>query len=201
MLMEIDNKPGYRYLMLLNPLAYRDYIYDIETGMYYLQSRYYAPYIGRFISPDSVLDTGSDTAMCTHLYSYCENNPTNNVDPTGHWAQNYRGFKWTSNGFNLYVNYAFVNKTFCRSYAADILRIKRVLFYKRMSLTRMAAELYFHAIVYYATNALTKIGVKNSTIKKWKKQAYYMEINNNDTRVGYFYALWGLSNSIIGRYL
>lgn len=84
MVIGLDNAPGYRYLMLLNPLAYRDYVYDIESGMYYLQSRYYAPYIGRFISPDSLLDTGSGTAMCTSLYSYCENNPTNHVDPTGH---------------------------------------------------------------------------------------------------------------------
>lgn len=83
MVIGLDNAPGYRYLMLLNPLAYRDYIYDIESGMYYLQSRYYAPYVGRFISPDSVLDTGSGTAMCTHLYSYCENNPTNYYDYNG----------------------------------------------------------------------------------------------------------------------
>ena len=69
--------------MLINPLAYKDYIYDYETGMYYLQSRYYAPYVGRFISADNLLDTGSGTAMCTNLYVYCENDPVNYVDPDG----------------------------------------------------------------------------------------------------------------------
>lgn len=192
---------NYKYLEYVNPLIYKDYIYDTETRMYYLQSRYYSPYTGRFISADNVFDTGSGTAMCTNLYSYCENNPINHSDPTGYWAQNYRGFKWTSKGFNLYVNYAFVNKTFCRSYALDILKLKRTSLYKGMSVTRMAAELYFHAILYYATNALTKIGVKSSTIRNWRQSAYYMEINNDDNRVKYFYALWGLSNAVIGRYL
>lgn len=164
----LENAAGYRYLMLLNPLAYRDYVYDIESGLYYLQSRYYSPYTYRFISPDSVLDTGSGSVMSTHLYAYCENDPINNIDPTGHWAQNYRGFKWTSKGFNLYVNHAFTNKTFCRSYAADILRLKRTAVYKKMTLTRIAAELYFHAIAYYGTSALLLIGIKSNQLKTGK---------------------------------
>ena len=80
--MSLNNADGYRYLMLLNPLAYKDSVYDIESGLYYLESRYYEPYLGRFISPNSVLDTGSDSVMCTNLYSYCENDPVNNVDPS-----------------------------------------------------------------------------------------------------------------------
>ncbi len=80
--MSLNNADGYRYLMLLNPLAYKDSVYDIESGLYYLESRYYEPYLGRFLSPSSVLDTGSDSVMCTNLYSYCENDPVNNVDPS-----------------------------------------------------------------------------------------------------------------------
>ena len=197
----LENAAGYRYLMLLNPLAYRDYVYDIESGLYYLQSRYYSPYTYRFISPDSVLDTGSGSVMSTHLYAYCENDPINNIDPTGHWAQNYRGFKWTSKGFNLYVNHAFTNKTFCRSYAADILRLKKTAVYKKMTLTRIAAELYFHAIAYYGTSALLLIGIKSNQLKSWKKSAYYMEINYDDKRSGWFYALWAISTIRVSRYL
>ena len=42
----------------LNPLRYRGYVYDHETGLYYLQSRYYDPEIGRFINADALVSTG-----------------------------------------------------------------------------------------------------------------------------------------------
>ena len=71
------------YVLLANPLVYRDYIYDQESGLYYLQSRYYDPQICRFISADSVLDNGTGTIMSTNLYAYCENNPINFTDPFG----------------------------------------------------------------------------------------------------------------------
>ena len=45
-------------LGLVNPLRYRSYVYDHETGLYYLQSRYYDPKIGRFISADDYISTG-----------------------------------------------------------------------------------------------------------------------------------------------
>ena len=42
----------------LNPLRYRGYVYDTETGLYYLQSRYYNPEMGRFINADGLAATG-----------------------------------------------------------------------------------------------------------------------------------------------
>ena len=42
-----------------NPLTYRGYIYDSETGFYYLQSRYYDPTVGRFLNADNVLFLGA----------------------------------------------------------------------------------------------------------------------------------------------
>ena len=44
----------------LNPLRYRGYVYDTETGLYYLQSRYYDPEVGRFINADAFASTGQD---------------------------------------------------------------------------------------------------------------------------------------------
>lgn len=68
-----------------NPYRYRGYRYDTETGLYYLQSRYYNPEIGRFISTDT-----SDTLTATpmeltdkNLFSYCDNNPVVRADVGG----------------------------------------------------------------------------------------------------------------------
>ncbi|MBQ8830566.1 MAG: RHS repeat-associated core domain-containing protein [Oscillospiraceae bacterium] len=66
----------------LNPLRYRGYVYDTETGLYYLQSRYYDPSIGRFICADAFLSTGQGS-FGSNMYAYCENNPVAYNDPSG----------------------------------------------------------------------------------------------------------------------
>ena len=68
---------------VLNPFRYRGYYYDTETGLYYLQTRYYDPEIGRFISQDSIEYADPETINGINLYAYCGNNPVMNVDPTG----------------------------------------------------------------------------------------------------------------------
>ena len=67
----------------INPLRYRGYYYDTETGFYYLQSRYYDPEIGRFINADSYASTDATGLLSTNMFAYCENNPVMRVDPTG----------------------------------------------------------------------------------------------------------------------
>ena len=65
-----------------NPFRYRGYVYDEETGFYYLQSRYYNPEVGRFISSDVLLSTGQGV-LGHNAYAYCGNNPINRYDPSG----------------------------------------------------------------------------------------------------------------------
>ena len=66
----------------INPLRYRGYVYDTETGLYYLQSRYYNPELGRFINADIYLSTGQGI-LGYNMFAYCGNNPVNRVDYTG----------------------------------------------------------------------------------------------------------------------
>ena len=67
----------------INPFRYRGYYYDVETGLYYLKTRYYDPETGRFITIDDVSYLAPDTINGLNLYAYCGNNPVMNVDPEG----------------------------------------------------------------------------------------------------------------------
>ena len=65
-----------------NPLRYRGYLYDSETGFYYLSSRYYDPKIRRFINADSQLNL-REGVVGYNLFAYCNNNPIIFCDKTG----------------------------------------------------------------------------------------------------------------------
>ncbi len=62
----------------INPIRYRGYYYDNESGFYYLQSRYYDPMMGRFINADSHLNIGDGPLGC-NLLVYCGNDPVNDA--------------------------------------------------------------------------------------------------------------------------
>lgn len=71
-------------IALINPIRYRGYYYDNETGFYYLQSRYYDPANCRFISADNPnVVTDHTTVTDKNLFAYCDNNPIMRVDVGG----------------------------------------------------------------------------------------------------------------------
>ena len=69
----------------INPYRYRGYRYDKETGLYYLQSRYYSAQWGRFINFDNYGGQVGDL-LSHNGYAYCLNNPVNMVDEDGNFA-------------------------------------------------------------------------------------------------------------------
>ena len=69
----------------LNPFRYRGYYFDIETGLYYLLSRYYDPAVGRFLNADNQIAGVGGDALGYNMFAYCMNNPVNMDDPTGNW--------------------------------------------------------------------------------------------------------------------
>ena len=80
-------------LATLNPFRYRKYVYDPETGLYCLGSRYYDPEVGRFVNADDfeTLTYQMDSVQGKNLYQYCFNNPVNMEDEDGGWP------KWVTN--------------------------------------------------------------------------------------------------------
>ena len=79
-------------LGLDQPFRYRGYVYDTETGLYYVSSRYYDPEIGRFINADGAYDTNQGV-LGYNMYAYCLNNPVNMYDPDGRCSR-FLGFLW-----------------------------------------------------------------------------------------------------------
>jgi len=70
-----------------NPFTYSGYMQDTETGLYYLNARYYNPTQGVFLSTDPDV-TDEETIISQNVYTYVDNNPVMNIDPDGA-----RGFK------------------------------------------------------------------------------------------------------------
>lgn len=80
-----------------NPYRYRGYRYDSETGLYYLQSRYYNPEWGRFINADAII--GQTGELLGHnMFAYCKNNPINLKDPSGFRHLRFDGEEVTYSG-------------------------------------------------------------------------------------------------------
>ena len=66
-----------------NPIRYRGYYYDSDTGLYYCNARYYSPKWRRFTSPDDTFFLHPENVNGLNLYCYCGNDPLNRCDPSG----------------------------------------------------------------------------------------------------------------------
>ena len=87
----------------LNPFRYRSYYYDTETGFYFLQTRYYDPEIGRFMTIDDISYLDPESVNGLNLYAYCLNNPVMCMDASGtspEWWQ------WVLSGISLVAGIA-----------------------------------------------------------------------------------------------
>ena len=84
---EIESDTSGCNIATINPFRYRGYYYDTETDLYYLQSRYYNPEIGRFINADhiSMIFIGKNVTMFNE-FTYCYNSPITSVDIYGYDA-------------------------------------------------------------------------------------------------------------------
>ena len=77
----------------VQPFRYRGYVYDVETGLYYLRSRHYNPEWCILICADAIISN--------NLYSYCCGNPIMRVDTDG--------TDWDQIGFDEEANDAYFN--------------------------------------------------------------------------------------------
>ncbi len=112
---EITDK---NHIGIINPFRYREYYYDEETGLYYLNSRYYHPTWDRFLNADEILGVNQDI-FSYNLYIYVSNNPIIQYDPIG-----YGLLKGIKSFFNTVGKqfYGFLNNTVGRIISLNVVK-------------------------------------------------------------------------------
>ena len=148
------------HIAYVNPFRYRGYYLDRETGLYYLQSRYYDPVVGRWLNADeALLACLQEDVLMKNLYSYCENCAVIKADYSGYVSgglikvATYGGIACIrhikTGEITVRLRYQFFDKAFCLSYA------EHIIFawgengkYLGMDAERIAKELYGHAILF-----------------------------------------------------
>ncbi|MBR5826423.1 MAG: RHS repeat-associated core domain-containing protein [Clostridia bacterium] len=153
-------------------LKYRGYVYDSETGLYYLQSRYYDPDIGRFINSDDVSFIGLTTSEISYNpFAYCENNPVNDADPTGHLSQN--SLKQAlEKAINTIKKWA---STIWSKIKTEVKGFLQIIKYKKgeLSISTTAAALAFDAVITACSkttaSAMSAFGFSLNIAKKFAK--------------------------------
>ena len=186
-------------LSSINPLRYRGYVYDEDTTLYYLQTRYYDPTTGRFINADDTAFIGSSgTAIGDNIYAYCENDPVNNVDYTGQWYHNLSSYYKAHK--KMYEGYPDAWQAFCTRYN----KLKKRYKDNRSALGRFSGYIYGQKNkkvknLKYGSNNATVAGVGceliaiYNTLKRLGKFQYFyqvmLEAEMNDMDM--FGGIWG----------
>ena len=134
----------------INPLRYRGYYYDAETGLYYVGSRYYDPKVGRWLNADGQVSTGTDI-LGTNLFAYCGNNPASYWDPTGYARVKVLTMDALDNGVGSPIGIVVVTAIVVYGALLDMAQADTL---KELSLERAQSQDYKEAAAYAKAVAL-----------------------------------------------
>ena len=186
--------PSYATVKEFNPFRYRGYVYDTDTGLYYLQSRYYDPKTGRFINADDTayVDTNSGTPLSTNMFAYCENNHIIFIDPTGYsktyviyYNDHRRGFKKQAMNSPYYNSKSKSVRMVAVTSSTDFIRA-----WNRMCGAIDNVYLYVHGgsgILYFKNNSISFKGThkfKKLKSKKVKGRIFLFSCNGGNGKEG-----------------
>lgn len=171
---------GNKELALVNPFRYRSYYHDNETGFYYLQSRYYDSYVGRFLNADVMLDTKYFWGF--NLFAYCGNNFIVYTDQSG-YGRTYVIY-YNNPGHDFYeqaMNSPYYNEDSKNVYMESVITIQDfVEVWNSMSGTIDYVYLYLHGgkgVLYFKGDTFgfsTDLSFSNLEAKTVKKKIYLL---------------------------
>lgn len=162
-----------------NPYLYRGYRYDKETGLYYLQSRYYNAEWGRFINGDALI--GETGEIFSHnMFAYCINNPINYSDPSGFLRVRYNDLaKMIDLLIYVIPAIAAINKT--------LKAIRKA----KYAFTMIGKGVWINALTQITTRVLTKVGLKRKLVTQILSLINTCTLIMSDLSIGKIVA-WGI---------
>ncbi len=174
----------------INSLRYRGYYYDTETGLYYLQSRYYSPELMRFISQDDpVFSNAQGEPFGSNLYVYCINNPITFIDPYGYGKTYVIYYNNSGSGFKTQaMNSPYYNKN-----SKDVVMIPVISIadfekaWNGMSGKIDAIYLYLHGgtgVLYFKGETMYISRIKSLKTKGVNYRVYLLSCHGGDGKEG-----------------
>jgi RHS repeat-associated protein len=155
----------------LNPIRYRGYYYDTETGYYFLQTRYYSPQWRRFINADCMFIAG-DALTGSNMYAYCNNNPVMYCDPSGMApfsindpAEFFKWLSWLGQNFLWTFGDDGVN-FFLQVFNGDLLRDWRNNYGGLVELYILTWDAFYSSFGNFTTFASNIVSGLNETINR-----------------------------------
>ena len=178
----------------IQSLRYRGYCYDTDTGLYYLQSRYYDPVTHRFINTDGLVST--DTGVLGHnMFVYCNNNPIILSDISGNYPT-YSGYTYDGMKFSGVPMWELGYYGQIKEYWADNLV---EYLYENTTITQKSTNYYSVTIPLYSTGYDLFATYSNESIEMQMRDinklilAYLIDDSNGSLSISYSdeSQLWG----------
>lgn len=155
----------YMIITVINPSAFNGYLFDYNTGLYFCREKVYSPSWGRYLNMNELTNLlePTNSAISANLYSFCNNNPINIIEPYSAIANNKYGYSWNVNGLEINMSDAFLSRPFCMVFANQILKVYGTWDYnsghnyKGMDSTEIAATLFAKTVGKNAMFAINKV--------------------------------------------
>ena len=154
----------YVILAQVNPCTYKGYLYDYETGMYFIKNRCYSPSMGRFIDNDfEKITTVADSVLEANPSVFCLNNSFTNNDVYGSWGRDTQLINWSNESIEIKMNKAFLSATFCTIYANQLVNQYGTFDQNKgnciygMDIERIASNLFARSVGKYAEKSLNRV--------------------------------------------
>ena len=199
----------YEAILSYNPISYKGYLFDFETGLYFAKDKIYSPAWGRYINPIDFENqlTPNFNVASGNMYSFCHNNPISNFDPYSYIAKIKTSTLMNTgvaSGLDVEMNEAFLSRIFCSVFANSLVKRFGSWEYSSgstvfgMDTSFMAKSLFAHNVAKYKLHALNAVNA--SWGDGWSLQNSLhntVKLYKNDINKSNYEMIWNAADLIL----